>query len=275
VVIDGTDHRDESVERAGFRHRFVSAKPLSRFVSEFWYWRGHSLPSTTESVLPMGTMELVLNLSSERSSIVSGPHSRSFVIERTAEHELAGVHFQPGGAFPFIGVPLGELRNLNLSLADLWGHGCANRLLSRVHSAKTADEKLRVLEEWLFRIAVRPLRHHASVEYSLDAFAASPVVHSSAMVAARFNLSQRRFIRIFRDEVGLPPKLFCRIRRFYSVVQGMEGRDVVNWRDIAEANGYYDQSHFIHEFREFCGLTPTEYLRWRLRENFGHVHVPT
>jgi AraC-like DNA-binding protein len=219
-------------------------------------------------------MEFVLNLSSERSSIVSGPHSRSFVLERTPEHELVGVHFHPGGAFPFIGVPLGELQNLNVSLADLWEREYVDRLLSRVGSAKTADEKLRSVAEWLLQVAVRPLCHHASVDHSLDALTVNPVVLSSAAVAATFNLSQRRFIRIFRDEVGLSPKLFCRITRFSNVVRRMEGRDVVDWRDLAAAGGYYDQSHFIHEFREFCGLTPTEYLRWRLEENFGHVQQP-
>jgi len=222
----------------------------------------------------MGTTELVLNLSSERDSIVSGPHSRPFVIERTAEHELVGVHFQPGGAFPFIGAPLGSLRNLNVSVEELWGSRAANRLLSLVRSATTADDRMLALERWLVQIAVGPLQHHPAVEYALDAFACNPVVHSSATIAAMFDLSPRRFTHIFRDEVGLAPKLFCRVRRFCRVVQGIEGQELANWLDVAEANGYYDQAHFIHDFREFSGLSPTQYLHWRLKENFGHVQVP-
>ena len=224
----------------------------------------------------MGTVELVLNLGSERlhDSIISGPHSRSFLIDRTADHELVGIHFEPGGAFPFIGIPFGELQNLNVSLADLWGDVRTDRLLSLLHGTKTADEKLLVLEDWLSRIAMRPPQHHATVTYALDAFSRNPIVHSSATLANRLNLSQRRFIQIFRDEVGLPPKLFCRIRRFHGVIKGMDGRDVVNWHDVAEANGYYDQSHFIHDFREFCGLSPTEYLQLRIKDDFGHVQVP-
>jgi AraC-like DNA-binding protein len=250
----------------------VTAAPLSSLVSEFWYWRGVALPSATERLLPMGTVELVVDLSNERSSILSGPHSRSFTIERQYEHELVGIHFRPGGAFPFFGAALGELLNLNVSLADVCGRRAVGQLVSRVHGAPAPDEKLSVLEGWLSQLAARPIEHHAAVEYALGAFARRPIP-TSASIAAEVSMSQRRFIQLFRAQVGLPPKLFCRIRRFQAVIHAMQELDVVDWSDLAQMGGYYDQSHFIHEFREFGGLSPSEYLRHRIREEIGHVRV--
>lgn len=231
------------------------------------------MPSMTERLLPMGTVELVVDLSNVGNSIVSGPHSRSFTIERQYEHELVGVHFRPGGAFPFIGTPLDELCNVNANLRDVCGRRALDQLVSGVHRSAAPDEKLRVLESWLSQIAARPLQHHAAVEYAVGAFAGRAAVPSSARIAAEVNISQRRFIQLFRAQIGLPPKLFCRIRRFQAVIHATQELDVVNWSDIAETNGYYDQSHFNHEFREFGGLSPTEYLRDRVREEIGHVRA--
>ena len=86
----------------------------------------------------------------------------------------------------------------------------------------------------------------------------------------RIGLSPRRFIQVFREEVGLTPKLFCRIRRFQEVL-GLIGRGQhVEWAEVALACGYFDQAHFIHDFRAFSGLNPKAYLAHR-GEHLNHV----
>src|SRR5262245_46661883 len=123
-VMKGSPDRDrpEALTPVIF-HYYVPKKPLSDFVALFWYWRGHSVSYSRERVLPMGTSELVINLRSGRGSeaVICGPQSRSFIIERTAQDELLGIHFRIGGAFPFLGFPCGELHNLNISMVELWG----------------------------------------------------------------------------------------------------------------------------------------------------------
>jgi transcriptional regulator GlxA family with amidase domain len=132
--------------------------------------------------------------------------------------------------------------------------------------------KFRVLEKWMMWIASRPLRHHPAVSFAMSEFQRDPGLLSSAAVAEKVNLSQRRFIQLFRDEVGLTPKLFCRVLRFRNVVRRIQQLRDVDWVDIALSCGYFDQSHFNHDFREFSGLTPTEYLELRT-EHPSHVLV--
>ena len=256
-----------------FRH-YIPEEPLSDFVGLFWYWRGHAVPCSKERILPMGTAELVINLGSGRTSEagICGPQSQSLVIERTAQDELLGIHFNPGGAFPFLGFPFGDLHGLNVTLADLWGERRASQLLCRLHEARTVAMRFQVLEKWLMLVANRPLKHHPAVSFALKEFQRDPGLFSSAVVAERVNLSQRRFIQVFRDEVGLTPKLFCRVRRFQEVIKMVEKRNALDWVDIALSCGYFDQSHFNHDFREFSGLSPTEYLPLRT-EHRGHVQV--
>lgn len=258
----------ETSPRVFFQH-YVPKTPLSEFVRFFWYWRGYwrgrTVPYSKERILPMGTVELVINLGSgwTAEAGISGPQSRSIIIERPAQDEFLGIHFNLGGAFPFLGFPSGDLHNLNITLADLWGERRACELLSLLHDAATAEMKFQVFEKWLMLVATRPLKHHPAVSFALKEFQRDPGLLKSAEMAERVGVSQRRFIQIFRDEVGLTPKLFCRVQRFQEVIKTIGARDTVDWLDIALPCGYFDQAHFIHDFQEFSGLTPREYLGLR------------
>src|SRR6516165_3438802 len=92
--------------------------PLSQFVELFWYYEGVTLPHTKERLLPQGSVELVINLREDRcrvydhvrqeeyqslpGAIVCGPHSNFFIIDIAGQEEVIGVHFRPGGVFPFL-----------------------------------------------------------------------------------------------------------------------------------------------------------------------------
>ena len=253
---------------------YMPPAPLSEFVGVFWYWRGHHVPSSKERILPMGTAELVINLDSGRTSGagISGPRSSSLIIERTEEDELLGIHFKLGGAFPFLEFPFGDLHGLSVTLADIWGERRASQLLCALHEARAVETKFQILENFLVLVASRSLKHHPAVAFSMSEFQNDPGLLSSALVAEKVNLSQRRFIQLFRDEVGLTPKLFCRVQRFQQVIRLVEKRDAVDWVDVALSCGYFDQPHFNHDFKEFSGLSPTEYLGLRT-EHFSHVQV--
>jgi AraC-like DNA-binding protein len=254
-----------------FRY-YVPQKPLSNFIGVFWYWRGHVSSYSKERILPMGTAELVINLGAPTGAGISGPQSESVIIERTAQDELLGIHFSLGGAFPFLEFPFGELHGLTITLADLWGERRANELLCRLHEAPAVGMKFQVLEQWLMMIATRPLKHHPAVSFAMKEFERDPGLRSGAVIAERAGFSHRRFIQVFRDEVGLTPKLFCRVQRFHEVIKRVHSLQDVDWLDIALSCGYFDQSHFIHDFKRFSGLTPTDYLQLRT-EHPSHVQV--
>jgi len=91
-------------------------------------------------------------------------------------------------------------------------------------------------------------------------------------VTAQIGLSSRRFIEIFRNQVGLTPKLYCRIRRFQRVLAAIDDASDVDWTGVALKCGYFDQAHFIHDFRAFSGVSPTMYLRHRTHRNHVAVH---
>ena len=68
-------------------------------------------------------------------------------------------------------------------------------------------------------------------------------------------------IKIFKEHVGVTPKVFLKIIRFQKALQEIETHKTVNWTSIAFESGYYDQAHFINDFKEFSGFTPNQYLK--------------
>jgi AraC-like DNA-binding protein len=78
-------------------------------------------------------------------------------------------------------------------------------------------------------------------------------------IAQQYFISQRQFERRFKEYAGLSPKLFTRIVRFHSACQQF-GNPNTSLTEIAYDCGYYDQSHFIHDFKEFSGLHPKHYF---------------
>lgn len=253
---------------------YVPGAPLSEFVDLLWYFQGDEISSAKERVLPSGAVDLIIRLDSARASDSSmqGPRTQPAIIRTSSRFELLGVHFRLGGALPFLGFPVGELHNTGVTLSDLWGEPNAERLLSELHEAPGAERKFRLLEQWLMRLAADRLYKHPAVSFALRAFCSGPF-GSTAQIADMTGYSQRHFIELFRNEVGLRPKQFQRLYRFRRVLEAVQGKTNVDWTNIGLSAGYFDQPHLIHDFREFSDLTPEQYLKYRT-PFINHVRLP-
>jgi AraC-like DNA-binding protein len=97
---------------------------------------------------------------------------------------------------------------------------------------------------------------HPAVAHALQQFDATKTVHE---VVTESGYSHRRFIALFSRAVGLTPKMYSRVLRFQRVLDRAGHAGPISLVDMAVASGYSDQSHFNREFREFTGVTPTEY----------------
>jgi AraC-like DNA-binding protein len=267
---------------------YIPQPPLSNFVALFWFYDGYAAGShKKERLMPDGSVELVINLKEDEARIydrenlnkyerlpgalLCGPHSSFFVIDTAQQACVIGIHFKPGGAFPFFKMPASELHNLHVSLEDLWGNA-AGLLRERVLEAPTPEAKFRVLEQSLLAQAFRPLERHRAVNFALGLFRNIHTAPAIADLAGHIGISSRRFIQLFSNEVGITPKLFSRVQRFQQVLQAIQAGADLSWADMAAGCGYFDQAHFIHDFREFSGINPTTYLAQKT-DHLNHVPI--
>lgn len=264
--------------------------PLSQFIEFFWMKEGDNLSVVQTRLLPMGTMELVIDLHEDRiplfdrqsrlqcgsanGAMICGAHSENFVIRDADTISVMGVHFKPGGG-AFFELPAGELYNERISLDEVWKTRASElreQLLlcqgQRLLQESISKRRFWILEQFLMQMLRLP-HYHPAVSFALQQFqqSANSTIRS---ITEQTGFSDRYFNQLFRDQVGVTPKLFCRIQRFQKVLEMLSVNAAVDWIDIAFTCGYFDQAHFIHDFRAFADCTPTEYLKQR---GFHRCHV--
>jgi AraC-like DNA-binding protein len=251
--------------------RYLPRAPLSDFIELLWLFERPTPSHGRERLLPTGTVELVINLGDSRvdrfEALVVGPHSRFFELDTSRPTSVIGAHFKPGGMFAFLDEPIDELHNCHVPLAALWG-GRVAEMRERLLAADGAEARLRLFERLLLTQLDRRRNGHGAVNHALAQFSCGR--RRIGDVVEDTGLSPRRFIRLFSDQVGLTPKAFCRVRRFQGAVARLHGLQEVDWADTALACGYADQSHMIHDFKDFAGLSPARYLA-RQGQHMNHV----
>ena len=259
--------------------------PLVQSVDRLWMCADQPLHGR-ERILPSGTVELVFNLRDDEiriydptqldscrrfsGAIVSGPYRACFAIDPMQHASIIGVHFRPGGAFPFFGAA-DELADAHVDLEALWGRS-AGELRERLAGAAPA-RRFAMLEAALLAHWRHGWRRHAGVAFALNATGHSCGSTSTRDAAKGACLSQRRFIQAFSREVGLTPKLYWRVQRFQRARQAIERQAAPDWAAVAMDCGYFDQSHMIRDFRAFSGRTPTALARRAGRPVLNN-HVP-
>jgi AraC-like DNA-binding protein len=261
--------------------RYLPGPPLNQYIAWFWYYDQWRVAHEREHVLPDGSFELIFNLEDRsrklfdredlnryqafRKSWLSGAQSGYLIIDALNGASMMGVHFNPGGIAPFLKPSADELRNRVAELDGIWGSS-AGALRERLLNAPNPQLKFRELEQFLLALLTRARsdsQKEKRVNWALKQFADQRNVQRLAGVAAQLGVSQKHFIHEFRQRVGITPKMFCRIRRFQSVLSEINRKGSVEWTSVALDCGYFDQAHFINDFQTFAGLNPTAYLSYR------------
>jgi len=234
---------------------YAPPSPLAEHIHFFWYFDGILGNTPRERLLPDGSTNVIIDLA-RRPSVMTGAHSKYFEIEASIAIHVMGIWFKPGGAYRFLSMPANEIRDRHVALDDVWG-ALANDLRDQLVAAPTVDAKFAITERALLDRFMRGRDRHPAVQFALTQF--GRIARVTPVVDA-IGISARRFEQVFDQQVGLTPKLFCRIRRFQRVLHLIHEQQDIDWTDVALSCGYFDQPHFINDFQSFSGINPTEYV---------------
>jgi AraC-like DNA-binding protein len=245
---------------------------LSGFAESIWYFEG-SLRHLGERHFPNGLAELVVQLGDRFQFVKNGQRQRCSqsclaglqtgptVIEAPPHARVLGIRLFPAGAYAVAGGSLRETTGRVVSLSDLVGSAAAE-LSESCEAAVSGEERLRCAAKWLStRIAGSP-----GVDHRV-AWAISRIEGCDGQIMMRglpeqVGLAKKHFIKVFRAQVGMSPKLYARIVRFRRALQLLhEGTGSL--ADVALTAGYYDQPHMNLEFRDLGGLSPGDLLAIR------------
>jgi AraC-like DNA-binding protein len=271
-----------------FQFRTPSHPELRPHVALLWTWKGGSARAgVLERLMPDGESALIVNLNEDcirmydkdtlkltgrlRGAVLVGVQTQPMVIDGEEQEWVFGVQFRAGGAYPFLGgMPSDETTNLHVEASDLWpGTTTLRERLFEV--AREPRRMFTVAERYLCECLRKPRSRHPAVEFALRELRGE---HRRTVreLVEETGLSARRFIQLFREQAGVPPKTFARLSRFQRAIGLVHLQKQLDWADVALACGYHDQAHLIHEFREFSGTTPSVYLT-KATEHKNHVPV--
>jgi AraC-like DNA-binding protein len=171
-----------------------------------------------------------------------------------------------------LGAPAGALADAHVELEALWGRR-AVELRERLCAAPHSQQRFQILEQALIELLPGTPNTRGEVEVALARLGWPGV--EVAQLARDVQLSHRRLIELFTEQVGLTPKRFARVRRFQRALALAASRESQSWTELALECGYYDQAHLCHDWLEFTGVSPMEFFRLRsVPVKANHLAVP-
>jgi AraC-like DNA-binding protein len=253
----------------------IPSFPLNNFVEYILHYEDYNPVHTKEKILPDGGTDLLIDLTDEPKKIFNNDdHSKHRVVKKGwisgirkefitigASHQtMIVVRFKPGRAFPFFKFPLNELTDQIVELNEIWN----SRFLSlRDQLINISDPEKRVesVEDFLLNISKNKLYICESVDYTINELEKNESLIKINTLAEKIGYSHKHLVHLFESKVGITPKYYSRIMKFQKAVISLEKNENMNWFDLAYQCSYYDQSHFVNEFKKFSGLNPTSYLK--------------
>jgi AraC-like DNA-binding protein len=237
--------------------RRAPSRDLDAFVDRYWIvrWQLQGREPFTQETLPHPSVNLVIG--THRPG-VHGVGTKRFVAALEGEGFVVGVKFRPGGFFPFLGRDVVELSEREVPIVDVFGDAGA-ALEADVMRAPTDDSRVERIERFLRSrepacddLAVLAAR-------AVDAALADPSLSRATQLAARVGVSRRTLDRTFRRYVGVGPKWILRRFRIHEACERIAAGAPPCWSALAMELGYFDQAHFIRDFKSQVGRTPSDY----------------
>lgn len=189
--------------------------------------------------------------------LLAGQLTKHFFLENTGKSGMIGIKFQPGIISTLFGVDMSELTDKVIPLPK-----ALYDLVSPVIHLPIPDDKEEVFS-LLDSIFIKYLEQNSYTLNVVDEVA-KRITDSFGLISIEDSLegldySQRQLERLFKKGIGLTPKFYSRIIRFAHIFQLMQNGTENSWSDIVYGAGFYDQSHFIKNFKEFTGEDPSTY----------------
>jgi AraC-like DNA-binding protein len=251
--------------------------PLAPFVELFTYFEGYDAPHQIERLLPEGVVEIVIDLTETpkfifdnqsfdrvqtcRTSWVSGVRMSPISISAGGrQSSMFIIRFRSGMAYPFLRIPVGELRGSVVEARALLGPGI-RELREQLLEGRSPAERFEKAENFLLGRLRGSAEVPAVLRFAVDTIAKNPQNGTLRHVVHASGYSHKHLISLFGKHTGITPLSYLRLLRFQQALRLIHSRKKIDWPGIALDCGYYDQSHFINDFRAFSAFTPGEYLQ--------------
>lgn len=263
------------------KNSIMPHQTLRKYIDRYWIGEGYD--GMYPTIIPGTGMELYFNFfgapifcNEQKSyrnlanSYIACLRSKAFNIQKGSKLNFIAVRFRAGMFRNFCDFPINELTDTFIDMKFVLNYG--NELTAKVIESKTIVECVSILDKYFLDLLEKYYKPDSAMDYAVNEIYYKRSV-SMKSLAQYLNISDRQFERRFKQNIGINPKSFQRIARFQSTMKEILLNKQSTYLDIAYKNSYYDQSHFLRDFRYFVGKTPSDFLQ---EKNFmSHFYNPT
>jgi len=221
------------------------------------------------TIFPSGHLEMILSYGDDvhfsngyylRSGhgYLSGQILEPIYYRCSGSLKIISIIFKPWGLYPFLNIPQDRLISSPIDLELLLKSN--NNLTQRIADEEKHEKKAATLNEYFYSLLTKMDRHLNPVSSSAGMILNSGGNMSIDGLCKHFNLNIKTIERNFKNVVGITPKAFSNIIRFNGAFEDIKSGKFGDIHDVIYRHGYYDQSHFIHEFKKYTGLSPSTFF---------------
>lgn len=251
----GVFHHKASAKQYDFM-RQAPDPALKDYIEQYWHvtWDLGMGVDHLQQNLPDPTMHLTF----EQDGIwLYGPVTSRFEVTLSGKGMISGVKFRAGALTDLLGVNSRACVDVKLPAEAVMPD--VMKLVQKA-ARQNFPDKCQQMDAFFNQLAGRQGRSEGYFlcQNLLDYITQNPDVRQVDQLAAQFQVSVRKIQRLFYQYIGLSPKWVIRKYRMHDVLRLLEQGAV--YQDIIHDLGYYDQSHFIKDFKLFTGKSPSKYL---------------
>ncbi len=259
-----------------FFKKIEPAEELKHIVKEYWVYENSSDEIEEQRIIPDGFCEIVfhnadpymINISGiwekQASMLFAGQINKYFFLRNTGKSRMVGVKLFPEAPYRLFGcemnVCVDKVMPLQSIIKDEY------KELTKQIAPQNFKDKISTIEKWLTKLATKKeLNELDKIGKAVRIILEKHGLIEMETVAEEIEIGKRHFERTFKKMVGITPKFFSRIIRFGYIFELIKDGNEP-WLKIALQSGYFDQSHFIKNFKEFTGEEPSAY-------NFDEINM--
>lgn len=238
------------------------------------YWTLESPKEETpekQTIVPDGCMEMIFHYGDlykqyiednqtiiQPKCFVIGQLTRPLEIESTGETGIFSVRFQPDGFLPFATIPIKEMENTAVPLEKLFGKN-GKEIEEKILNAQFTSEKIQLIETFLLNRLTATETIDRIIKSTIETILTANGQLSVDELSKQTNINRRQMERKFSSAIGLSPKQLSKTIRLQATLKMLLNKNFTSLTALAHENEYYDQAHFIKDFKELTGFTPKEF----------------
>lgn len=251
---------------------------LRAFVKCYWTLEA---PATTNAekqrIVPDGCMEMIFNYGDryrqyideenfilQPASFVFGQITKALDIEPSAVTGIFAIRFLPGGFIPFATVPIPDMENRAVPLPELFGEA-GHQLEQAVIYASTNAERVKLVEAFLTSRVMTAEAIDGIIKSCVELMLQENGQLSVDELSGHAKINRRQLERKFASTIGLSPKQLSKIIRLQTTLKMLASKQFTSLTAVAYEGDYYDQAHFIKDFKEFTGMSPKKFYADNLK----------